>query len=233
MIHDEVNINLNGYAHFVFDNKILHDSDTQTLKELKDSFLEFQKAGVSVLPFDKMTISTAAIRGNNELPGIDILYIITKTDDVTEISMYSRGKPYKPAHIFTIKLTCGSPTEYKKSDPVTMEQLASFSCACMAIIMIINSHEVIRDEVIISEKLNKARAKTGKPLLNNYIVIRLSEEARRKLTQSEDGTITFRKPHWRRGHLRRLPTGRVVPVHACIVNWNGEPVEPKRYVVKP
>ena len=40
------------------------------------------------------------------------------------------------------------------------------------------------------------------------------------------------RPHWRRGHIRRLADGRVIPIPPCCVNMeDGVPVKPE-YVVK-
>lgn len=230
MIHDEMN--LDGYAHFIFDEKLLEESDPQISKDLKDSFLEFIKAGVNVLPFDRFTISTRAIRENNEKPDVDILYIINKIGSVIEINMFSRAKPNKPTSILSVTFTDGQISGFRKASPVTMEQVARFSCSCMAIIMIINSHDVEREHVSIPEKLNKAREKSGKPSLKDYIIIKLSEASRERLKHTENGVVTYRKPHWRRGHLRHLRDGRIVPVSACIVNFNGDKVDPKTYIVK-
>lgn len=101
----------------------------------------------------------------------------------------------------------------------------------MVLLMLINHPVYEKKEHDIDDKLQRARAKRGKVPLSKYIYVGMRPEIRAALTAG-DGTI--RSPHWRRGHVRRLGDGRVVPVQACLVNWDGDPedVKKKIYVMK-
>lgn len=79
--------------------------------------------------------------------------------------------------------------------------------------------------------LQRARAKAGKAPCNRLIQIRLKPELRAAYDSETHSGVKMR-PHWRRGHLRRLETGRVVPVMPCMVNFNGEPIAHQNYEVK-
>lgn len=70
-------------------------------------------------------------------------------------------------------------------------------------------------------KLQEARVNRGKAPLKNYTVIKLKKEYQEKLDRGGRGI----KPHWRRGHLRTLISGKVVGVRPHPVGWSGEPEE--------
>jgi len=95
-------------------------------------------------------------------------------------------------------------------------------------LMAVNLPQYEHKEVKIAEKLNKRRAKRGKPPLKDYIQIQMRPEYRKALSAGEGIAKT---PHWRRGHVRTLADGRKVPVKPCMVNFRGEDIEPKEYRV--
>jgi len=78
------------------------------------------------------------------------------------------------------------------------------------------------------EKLNKARARRGKPPIPAHHVVCTKDyisqihAAKHRLTQG-DGTGRHASPaaHWRRGHMRHLSSGKLVLVRASKVNWRG------------
>jgi hypothetical protein len=82
-----------------------------------------------------------------------------------------------------------------------------------------------------SQALQKKRIKKGKTVLGKYIYVDMKSDIKKRLTTN---TGSIRAPHWRRGHIRRLGDGRIVPVEACIVNWEGDPeeIQKKIYVRK-
>jgi hypothetical protein len=82
------------------------------------------------------------------------------------------------------------------------------------------SKDVISETVAAPHKLNKARLARGLAPLVEYRTIKLSPGAvaHCKLLSLEDSVS--RNPvklHWRRGHVRRITSGRMVPVAPCIV----------------
>jgi hypothetical protein len=97
-----------------------------------------------------------------------------------------------------------------------------------------------------SEKLNRARAKRGKPPLRERYVVSINL-AKSRLIENEDGTVEditghvrgSPRMHWRRGHFRTLNRGagdeRIVPIAPALVGANehaGQIIRPKDYVVR-
>lgn len=122
------------------------------------------------------------------------------------------------------------PNEATKKEK--MDQMAHWICRVMwSCVMVLNMKHFDQEEVIISEKLQKARAKRGKPPLENYVQVSLNKACRAMLLAGA-GTDRSVSPHWRRGHIRHLQSGKAVPVMPCMVNWRGEDIEPKDYKIK-
>jgi hypothetical protein len=65
--------------------------------------------------------------------------------------------------------------------------------------------------------LNKKRAKAGKCPVLEYKTLVLKIDAQRTSGQAGGGTHASPRVHLRRGHVRRLETGRRVWVQACVV----------------
>lgn len=101
----------------------------------------------------------------------------------------------------------------------------------MQALLLLNMREYDKEEVIISEKLQKARQKRGKSPLKNYTLIKLNQKIRKYL--AEHGERGYKvKPHFRRGHIRHLPNGKMTPVMPCMVNFEGGEIDKKEYRVK-
>jgi hypothetical protein len=84
--------------------------------------------------------------------------------------------------------------------------------------------------VLAPTAVNKKKGKNRKTKLMDYIRVRMSEAVKTFVGGTEPSGTT-RRPQWRRGHIRRCRSGRIVPVQPCMVNWNGEKIEPKLYKV--
>lgn len=196
-------------------------------------FCEFWAEGISLMPFDFMTLHVRspnqyfdlALRSNDEKDMIGFA-LFGGTESKSVIGPLAGGYIIKPESV-------GERAVYampKGNMPIEIGTAANILNIMMAALQVIHSKDVSKVETIIGEKLNKSRSKSGKQKLRNYITVSLNELSRQHL--GVDGNGKPKAPHWRRGHLRRLNTGRVVPVHACIVNWSGEQVDPKTYIVK-
>ena len=68
---------------------------------------------------------------------------------------------------------------------------------------------VERSETPAPARLNKQRAQKGKPPIAMRCEIRLNRSI---MPRTMGGTHNSPVPHWRRGHVRRLPTGRIAMV---------------------
>lgn len=93
-------------------------------------------------------------------------------------------------------------------------------------------HPVYQQKAVeIDKATNEKRLRKGKSALSRYIYVNMKPEMK---TRYLEGMGSPRAPHWRRGHVRKLGDGRIIPVQACLVNWDGEPeaIDKKIYVVK-
>lgn len=228
MIHDMIPPEHKCAANFIFDGGII-PSDQKTKKDLMESFDEFIKSKVNVFPYEKFSLSL-------HIEELSALYVLNlKNSDIMSFSVEIYVGQFRKISIPSLAVISHDgekftlETQFSSENDRNIINVYNFFAAA---IMIINSQHVERDYVRISEKLNKSRAKSGKPPLNDYIVIKLTNETKRKLCETINGEKVFRRPHWRRGHLRHLGDGRIVPVSACIVNFNGDKVDPKTYIVK-
>lgn len=82
------------------------------------------------------------------------------------------------------------------------------------------------------EKLNKQRAKKGKPPLFEYRIVEIPAWAKAK-AEGLGGTHASPRLHWRRGHERRLGEDRKTFVHACLVGVAENGFIHKDYAVAP
>jgi hypothetical protein len=104
-------------------------------------------------------------------------------------------------------------------DFITME-LTKLGLACNQLLM---SPHVKTEYHPAPVKLNKARAAKGKPAIGDRykITLRGFSTARDPSKSMAGGTHASPTPHWRRGHIRHLDGGRVVPVMPTLVGAQG------------
>ena len=95
----------------------------------------------------------------------------------------------------------------------------------------INCEGLLSVETKKMDRLNKARARKGKPPLKEYstIKINIADRDSDDNYSSQSGSCKPRRKHIRRGHFRHLP-GKVIWVRNCIVG-KGEKMAPKKYIV--
>ncbi|MFA1677230.1 hypothetical protein ACDY97_32140 [Rhizobium mongolense] len=101
-----------------------------------------------------------------------------------------------------------------------------------ALLGALSTKQAIRRDEPAPDRLNKQRERKGRPPIRSMIVIdvRVNHMARPQHQGSSGRTVP---PHWRRGHVRTLADGRIIPVEPCWVNANGDlPPPPKPVVVK-
>jgi hypothetical protein len=68
------------------------------------------------------------------------------------------------------------------------------------------------------EKLNKAGARKGKPPIGELRIVSIKVgEKTYAASGKETGTHASPRLHWRRGHIRRLPSGQITNVRPCLV----------------
>jgi len=209
-------------------------------KELLFTAYEFHKAGLLISPFPKIEVlmKYTAPWDNDDI-SVDMMLSIEQDDleppkeGLLSIGVFVKNKAdeYKSIGVFAELRTDGfvrlGGNIEKIDDHVAIKRWMS-EVALMSLI-VINLPQYDHNKVVISEKLQRAREKRGKPRLRDYIQLSLKKEYTdaRKASGGRSGVA----PHWRRGHLRRLPTGKVTSVQPCIVGFNGQAVKPKEYRV--
>jgi len=125
---------------------------------------------------------------------------------------------------FPMKSYLRSPEEEQASDQMRASNSLD-PLVCMLRMLADASIPVTRFEA--PEKLNKARAKSGKLPIPPHNVVHsgdyVSQITSHARSRASDRNGHHASPiaHWRRSHLRHLP-GRVVKVRSSKVNWRGE-----------
>ena len=109
-------------------------------------------------------------------------------------------------------------------------------CALWEFTMTVNCVNVRQEEVEPSAALNKKRVKNGKLPFFSYKVLQLPAEpaARTRKTAPSEGQGDRNGPrmHLRRGHPRRLPTGKLTYVRAAIVGSSQNGLVEKAYQIQ-
>lgn len=75
-------------------------------------------------------------------------------------------------------------------------------------------------EVQVLDRVNKKRLSAGKPPFYSHKVLSLRKSARAAVA-AHSARLRERRAHWRRGHLRHLQDGRLVPVSPALVRGRG------------
>jgi hypothetical protein len=101
------------------------------------------------------------------------------------------------------------------------EEITKWSLKWVAMLNVLfykmNSGEIASDPVSTSHKKNEKRARKGKLPLLEYKILRLKVGATKQPSADLGGTHASLRMHTRRGHLRRLKSGRVVAVRPAMV----------------
>ena len=114
----------------------------------------------------------------------------------------------------------------------------------MALVVMLMSKGVITERFVADDKLNKARAKRGKPTIRERYVVRVDTRHMRTI-QHDDGSTSditghergSPRMHWRRGHFRVINRGsegeRIIPVAPALIGANetAAPIRAKAYEV--
>jgi len=105
----------------------------------------------------------------------------------------------------------------------------------VALVAMLDAEGIERREEIAPNRLNEKRIKRGKPPIKDCttIFIKVGKKVVKASGENIHGTHASPRCHWRRGHLRHLPSGEIVKVRPCMVNvGSGEEPANKNYVIK-
>jgi hypothetical protein len=138
----------------------------------------------------------------------------------------------------TISFLSSGPSEehriiFNTSSALTKHARASLTrCAAFFLIALalIDARDVeIRNE-IAPKKLNAAREKRGQLPLSDHRIVFIPQSIIKRM-RAEQGTHESPRLHWRRGHIRTLPSGEKVKVRACLVGDASKGMVTHDYVV--
>lgn len=175
------------------------------------------------LPFDKFAL---VLRG----PKLVEILIVSRTDEENVFCLRSYTNNYHSKHwvAFYDRLLCHSisgKAEFHDSDRVNIDynyvgKMVSDEYEAVMLCLALLSMESTEQEISASERLasvNRGRAKGKLPPIPDTIRITLGKPT---VTSSASigATGITQRPHDRRGHVRRLKSGRIVPVRAYSVH---------------
>ena len=178
-----------------------------------------------ILPMPYPTcLFTGRMVGNGGADGRKSLLCHASTDKMLWArKVYASGDNVAFSPMFTLVILDGGRSRWQvltwpgadieESDRAG-ESIGALALACLGVIAM--RQVKITDEPP-PERLNNVREKKGLGPIGRVVTIRLNATAR---SAKGDGTHASPRPHWRRGHLRRIEGGRIVKVapHAVMGN---------------
>jgi hypothetical protein len=94
---------------------------------------------------------------------------------------------------------------------------------------LLNSPNVELRHTSVSDKLNRIRTKKGKYPIQpvNEVMLKLNNIRYTSSGDPVDGNHSSPRAHWRRGHIRRCPSGIITNVRPCLVALGDNLIPPK------
>lgn len=206
------------YQYFVnHDFPVFYCNGTELTHELLQTGYHFFNEGYLKLPFENCMFCVKNmhfILPGDKVVRDDVAYIIHQEDNKLVFMFIDENVGLSP--IITALSPTGIstlPLESHTSDD-NMEMAIHCAKLVLAYLMLLGSKYTVKETCNIPDKLNKRREKRGKPRLKEYTKIQT------KIIQHtpKGDTHASPHPHWRRGHIRLLPSGKRVPVAPCLVN---------------
>lgn len=130
--------------------------------------------------------------------------------DITDGNFAVTGFHHFPCH----------PEPYERFDDRSLSQdLQSAATPLFEFCLTVNCENIESELIVPSEKLGAKRKKNGREPFYTYHVLRIPAAQSGEATEEGSSLADRNSPraHWRRGHLRRLATGKVVWVRHTIV----------------
>lgn len=131
--------------------------------------------------------------------------------------------PIKTTEGYPLTMGTGAPTDGRIRVPQIykdrkgwMELAAAAGNYCLAGTVMMMSRSVNRRHVVVPDKLQAARRRSGKEELFSFSLIEVPAKTRAR-TNNGNGSHASPRLHWRRGHYRKLALGKLVPVSPCLV----------------
>lgn len=169
-------------------------------------------------------ISMLAVLQNGQIiiGAIGALDGIVKTIGFSTVELTDDGKYQE------FELYFGSPLW----DDLTRDLMKEATCYFVAFTMSLKCRDVIVTEHKPSERVAKKREKRGQDPIAVYTTVRVKPELRSAYrNRADDFARTSPRLHFRRGHLRTLPNGKMTVVSPCYVGNSKAGVVVKDYEV--
>jgi len=214
--------------------------DEKRLGDTWNDAMPFAKAGLVALPFP---ICVFRFRLKTAKGALDVLLLCadvdvdrpllaTATGATISVSTFFVGSTMVPylSDFFTL---CG--THVHSLDPKD-KAAGSAAHAFLFLWLVLNTKNLDHRVFEPPDKLNKARAKNHKSPLRRVTYIDSSKYGRAldetRAMERVPGTHASPRMHLRRAHLRHLKDGRILSIHATIVNAHMDPVVRAKYLVR-
>lgn len=237
---------LRDVAHFVIDPRIV---SLAAQEKVENSIKDMIAAGIRALPFDPILLefNDLQIVGDEartfvrmqtqpivptsiEADIYTYVYCMMKREDGGYMVLSLRpGVPIPINYHDVMGFTAGLYHGGDRSEIKAYEHLGMSSVAAMLIAMLmLNTRGVITEHVSM-HKLNKARAKLGKPKLNDYSIVRIGHIYDQSGNMhSAEHSGRHMPVHWRSAHVRHVRYGprnepakhRPVLIPAVLVNYD-------------
>jgi hypothetical protein len=107
----------------------------------------------------------------------------------------------------------------KSGDPDFLKILSSFGILTllMGVGLLNLGSGIKRQEIPTLKYINSKRKAKGKPLIHGHTLVTIDYESLRVPGAKTGDSHASPKVHWRRGHVRTLPSGQKTLVRACLV----------------
>jgi|GEM_PF-3098203 len=204
---------------------------------LRDTATEFICAGVFRLPFDNVYYEGSADLESGRLTAGVVASTQAATADEREVTdeyvLVFRPFIHRPdgAWVDTGVLGVVRPNadvdfhttqQYAFSDETQRgDGVKHLLYAAMRLVLsgtvALQSKDTATERVEAPARLNGRRAKRGKPPLFEHRIVRVAPDLSDVLVSGSHRTRRSPRLHWRRGHVRTLPSGGKVPVSPCLV----------------
>ncbi len=113
---------------------------------------------------------------------------------------------------------------------MTLGDLNEEILAAIKFLMVYQCDNIKVEKVAAPEALNKKRIKAGKPALDDYHLLKIDRSKTYKISEASASDRKSPRQHFRRGHVRKHPSGKRVWVSHCMVGKSENGIVNKDYI---
>jgi len=218
---------------------LYNDLPLKQIIELQEYSIDMIKNGLNILPYENIALSfnyryESILIISKQEDKIETLLTAKAPDNCVAQSFINAFSFQENEKEFKIESSFLFDTDDFEMDDASLKDIGN---TCLQIILafcaILNSRNTEIITTPAPKRLNEKRAKKGKPPIGEIKEIRINYGGKRYMIdgREEGGTHASPRLHWRRGHVRRLASGKITNVRPTLVGAiKGE--EPKMPVYK-